>query len=252
MYDSDNIDDIPADAGMVMFYCDGEPGTPTASQLARFAGRELVPITRRAGVAGKVVDVEPDCVWPPGPKLAHHLDSGLSDTVYCSLADFNEAVREALGDRRPDLIIADYDNNPTIPVIEGWNVVGKQYATTPQSGGHFDVTCVSDAWPRKDSKAVSDITVTDEMHEKVEAADGKMELAAPIVDAVWVAGGCYMVAADGGVFVRDAAVFHGSMAGHELAADIVSILVADHTGYTLVAADGGTFRFGNGPEVMPL
>lgn len=261
MYDSDNIDDIPDTAEVVAFYCDGEPGTPTAQQLDRFQGKTLVPITRKTGVKAKVADIEPGCIWPP-TDARPHFDQGDSDTAYCDWNDHQEVIDALTGSPNfQGLWIASYDGVQELPVIPGVNVVAKQYANPTTSGGHYDLSVISDEWPvpvTAPPQEVQPVTTEPEpdykeqMDEPVPAADGKERLDAPIVDAVWVAGGCYMVAADGGVFVRDAAVFHGSMAGHTLNADVVSILVADHTGYTLVAADGGTFRFGNGPEVQAL
>lgn len=266
MYDSDNVDDIPADAGAVMFYNDGEPGTPTAAQLERFAGRSLVPITRKVGVKAKVVDVESGCVWPP-TEARQQIQSGDSDTVYCNLNDWQTQVKEDLAGLQFNLIIAEYDGNAEIPVFPGVNCVGKQFCSPtepPQapSGGHYDKSVVSTVW-----LGIQPAPPEDGMHappesppnDPIEAADGKMVLSAPIVDAIWVAGGCYMVAADGGVFTRDAAVFHGSIPQLQgegkvgpLHADVCTIVAQDHTGYTLIAEDGGTFRFGNGPDIQAL
>ena len=266
-YDSDNIEEIPADAQVVFFYSDGEPGTPTPAQLERFAGRVLIPITRKVGVVAKVVDVEVGCVWPP-TEARHQIESGDSDTVYFEWGDL-EAVTTALEGLNYNTWLAQWDGNAELPVIPGHNVVAKQYVSPPHSGGHYDKSVVSDEWPV--AIAVPPSTKEDIMAEapadtgqtgtappevpaddETEAADQKTKLDAPIVDACFVSGGGYMVAADGGVFVSDAGVFHGSMAGNKLDADICAILVVDHTGYTLVAEDGGTFRFGNGPDVAAL
>ena len=262
MYDSDNIDDIPDTAEAVAFYNDGEPGTPTPEQLGRFQGRILVPITRKVGVKAKVADIEPGCIWPPETARGH-FDEGNSDTAYCSF-DNSQTVADSL-QGSPNfkyMWVADYDGVQELPTVAGVTVVAKQYASeSTGSGGHYDLSVISDQWPVPVTAPAQEAPVSnpetqpdykEQMDEPVPAADGKVTLDSPIVDAVWVAGGCYMVAADGGVFCRDAAVFHGSMSGHTLAADVVAILVADHSGYTLVAADGGTFRFGNGPEVQAL
>ena len=269
MYDSDNLDDIPAEAEIVAFYDDGEPGTPTPEQLSKHAGKVLVSITRKVGVKAKVADIEPGCIWPPSNAIGH-FHNGLSDTVYCSLGNLPR-VHGVLDPLFPGLSywVAEWDGDSSaLPTVEGVNIVAKQfvspsYMTVP---GHYDVSIVSDNWPvpnpnptTKKETPVSDVPTHPE-DVPVRDADNDLTLAAPIVDAVSVAGGLYMVAADGGVFVQDAAVFHGSVPALKdaqgqpikLNASIVSILVDDHSGYTLVGGDGGMFRFGNGPEYRSL
>lgn len=261
-YDSDNIDDIPEEAEVVFFYADGEPGTPTTQQLQRFQGRTLIPITRKVGVKAKVADVEPGCIWPPS-EARQQFEQGLSDTVYCNWSEHTE-VMTALQGLTYNMWLGQWDSNPELPVIEGTTVVAKQYGSPANntSPGHYDLSSLADNWPTASTPQENPVTHTEPVQDPpVHAdptdaplgdADNDSELQAPVVDAVWVSGGCYMVAADGGVFCSDAAVFHGSMAGHKLNAAVCAILVADHTGYTLVAEDGGTFRFGNGPEVPAL
>jgi hypothetical protein len=140
MYDSDNLDDIPPSAAAVMFYCDGEPGTATPAQLARFAGRPMVSCTRRAMVAGRVADIEPGCIWPPAA-AAPHFANGLSDTAYGSLSDM-PAIRTALNGLCDDFLVADYDGVPSVPA----GYVGKQYIDPPASGGHWDLSVVDADW----------------------------------------------------------------------------------------------------------
>ena len=70
----------------------------------------------------------------------------------------------------------------------------------------------------------------------------------PLVGAAATAdgGGYWEVAADGGVFSFDDAVFHGSMGGRPLNAPVVGMAAtADGGGYWEVAADGGIFAFGD-------
>jgi hypothetical protein len=76
-------------------------------------------------------------------------------------------------------------------------------------------------------------------------------LASPIVGAAPTGtdAGLYLVAGDGGVFTLGDAVFQGSLGATKLNAPIVAI-TADKFfsggGYTLIAADGGTFAYGTG------
>ncbi len=69
----------------------------------------------------------------------------------------------------------------------------------------------------------------------------------PLVGAAAADGGGYWeVAADGGVFSFDDAVFHGSMGGKALNAPVVGMAATpDGGGYWEVAADGGIFTFGD-------
>lgn len=251
MYDSDNIDDIPADVEAVMYYVDGEPGTPTPEQLQRFAGKTLVPITRKVGVKAKVIDVEPACVWPPS-EARTQIEQGLSDTVYYGL-DTESEVLAALQGLTFHRFVAHYDDNP---VIDNPEWVAKQYQNSTMSGGHYDVSVLSDNWPiPANVPQENPVTNADYTDAPIEAADAKEQLAAPIVDAVTVKNGTgvYMVAADGGVFCSGDAPFHGNATDVKLAHAICAIVAApDGSGYTLVAEDGGTFRYGNGPEVPAL
>ena len=265
MYDSDNIDDIPDTADIVMFYCDGEPGTATKEQLARFANKTLVPCTRVAGVPGKVVDIEPGCVWPPA--AARPLfEQGLSDTAY--FAESNRSlVEQALQGLSYYSFPASYD--PSLPLDQRQQLLlptdcAHQYASqSTGSGGHFDLSVVSDTWPTPiggTQLVIPDVVGQDSTDQPLEAADGKEQLQAPIVDGVTVPGvGTYLVGADGGVFALGGAPFYGSIPQLQsegkmgkLDAAICTILAVDGRGYTLVAEDGGTFKFGTGPSVSPL
>ena len=86
------------------------------------------------------------------------------------------------------------------------------------------------------------------MLERVESRFTVPGLAAPVVDAAVTpsGGGYWLVAADGGVFNRGDAGFHGSLAGTKLEAAVCGIEATETgRGYTLFAADGGVFPFGD-------
>ena len=261
MYDSDNIDAIPDTAEIVAFYCDGEPGTASVQQLERFAGKTLVPITRRVGVTAKVVDIEPGCVWPPD-QAYDQIKNGLSDTAY-----FDESNRQAVEAALNGLVyhkwVAAY---PGVgEQLQEPDDAAHQYANSNTSGGHYDLSVVSDTWPVNTTTGGQVTNVEpatpaqDSQDQPLEDADANARLQAPIVDAVYFAGGGYMVAADGGVFPYGNAVYHGSIPQLQqeskmgaLHAAICTILAVDNRGYTLVAEDGGTFMFGTGPQVNAL
>lgn len=90
------------------------------------------------------------------------------------------------------------------------------------------------------------------------SAKAGVTLAHPIVDSVMLPGktGAISVGADGGVFLYGNAKMFGSIPGNypkvELHAPIVAIECVDNTGYTLVAADGGRFNFGEMPDWQPI
>lgn len=260
MYDSDNIDAIPDSAEIVAFYCDGEPGTATAQQLARFAGKVLVPITRKTGVRAKVADIEPGCIWPPS-EARSHFEQGLSDTAYFGESNRGE-VEQALQGLTFHRWVAAYPGNGD-QLLDS-NDVAHQYANSDTSGGHYDLSVVSDQWPTVAASttqegAVSNVPAQDSSDQPIEDAKGVEKLQAPIVDAVSVPGGRYLVAADGGVFGFGDAPYFGSIPDlikegkiTELHAAICSIVAVDNRGYTLIAEDGGEFVFGQGTTYGPL
>lgn len=94
--------------------------------------------------------------------------------------------------------------------------------------------------------------------QSVEDATNKITLHAPIVASAMLPdkSGAVMVGADGGVFTRGNAAFHGSIPknfpGTVLHEPVVAIELVDNDGYTLVAADGGRFPFGNHPNFGAL
>lgn len=77
------------------------------------------------------------------------------------------------------------------------------------------------------------------------------KISAPIVDAAYCSAGATLVGADGAVY-NQGTQFHGSLYGTHLNEPIVAILQYNDDGYCLIAADGGTFPFGNFPAVRAL
>lgn len=260
MYDSDNLDDIPADAEIVAFYNDGEPGTATPEQLQRFSGKVLVPITRKVGVVAKVADIEPGCIWPPSEAVVQ-FQNGDSDTAYYNESDRGEveAVLNSAGVKYYKWVAA-YPGNGENLLQPGDSA--HQYADPESgSGGHFDLSVVSDSWPVPveqapntpvEGESVSTVH-TDYNDEPLEDAKDSVQLQAPVVDAVQITGGRYLVAADGGVFCFGDAKYYGSIPDlikegkmGPLQAAVCTIIAVDNRGYTLITQDGGEFVFGAG------
>ena len=81
-------------------------------------------------------------------------------------------------------------------------------------------------------------------------ADADLTLVKPIVAGFRsLIKGWYAVSSDGGVFTIGGAVFYGSMGGKPLNQPIVDAWSSPSgLGYTLLAADGGTFNFGDAME----
>jgi hypothetical protein len=118
--------------------------------------------------------------------------------------------------------------------------------TTNDGNGGHPMTVIPDGTVEPGGDAPAEVPAQD----KVEAAAGGILLEAPIV-AGWPTkseSGYTAVAADGGVFCKGDAVFHGSMAGRKLAAPVVDGWAVTN-GYVLLAEDGATFIFSEGSVV---
>lgn len=148
MYDGVTPSRIPADATMVAGYVDGRYANISAIRK-RFPKALVVPIAVFASTnAGVVLDVEPGDATPaqaPG-WVQRRRAAGVDPTVYCSAYAWpavQAAFRHA-GVAEPHYWIADYDNDPTVPV----GAVAKQYRDT----AGYDVSAVRSYWPGVDPK----------------------------------------------------------------------------------------------------
>jgi len=157
-YDSDNLDDIPdsiaSDPNIVLnYYADGEPGTASSSQLARFATAHRYSITRNLTHPAYWGDVEPGCLWP----LSQGVDvlrSGLVKGLYISLSNWPQ-LRSSIFVAQlppPPYWVAQYPfTTPTNPAVDpSWVALGCvqwQFADPPNSGGHYDLSVTAPGWP---------------------------------------------------------------------------------------------------------
>jgi hypothetical protein len=143
MYDSTNPLDIPVDAPAVAGYMDGLYQW-SDSAWSRFRTQLRLDITV-LGNAADVLDVEtgdatPDQAveWVRSMRAHDYPYPG----VYCNsnLWPTVKATFDAHRVDQPWYWIADYDGRPDIP--DG--AVAKQYQNAPGSGGHFDLSVISD------------------------------------------------------------------------------------------------------------
>lgn len=254
MYDSDNLDDIPDTAEVVAYYDDGEPGSATPEQLARFAGKPLVSITRKYGPRCRVIDFEKGAASMND--VAQQIREGLSDTVYVAKSnkDSLETYCTSAGVTVPYWWIASWGATGLEP-----GSVATQYASPTQGNvqGHYDISYLSDEWPVPvNGGNVSDQTPNMPPDSQPLTDAGGRTINAPIVGAAGLSDGTgyFCVGADGGVFTFGNAQYHGSIPDLQeqqkmgkLNEPVVGIIVFDNNGYGLVAADGGIFAFGAFP-----
>jgi hypothetical protein len=147
MYDSITAADIPAYAQLVGGYVNGTFQW-SAADWARFPTAVHVRFATRANINdGHVLDVEKGDATPdeaPG-WVTMRRAAGIDPSVYCNTSDW-PAVRAAFtaaGVPEPHYMVAHYDGVANIPA----GAVAKQYINDPDSGGHYDLTCVADYWP---------------------------------------------------------------------------------------------------------
>lgn len=145
MRDSAAIDHIdPASVDLIGYYVDGNY-VPTASQLARFAGKVHVPISvNPRGNLGVVGDGPPDngswdewVTW-----VARRRGSGVDPTMYTNLSSWPTAIQafNRAGVALPHWWIAEW--NGRAEMIQG--AVAHQYDSV---GNQWDDSVAADYWP---------------------------------------------------------------------------------------------------------
>jgi hypothetical protein len=146
MYDAINASAVPTDGDLYAGYDDGN--WPSASALAtRFPGKTVVHITVNPNDnQGVVGDGPPDNgAWDEWVNwVLKRRAAGVDPTVYTNKSSWVAGVAafKAAGVAEPHWWIAQYDNDPTIPV----GAVGKQYASIAA----YDTSSVVDYWPGVD------------------------------------------------------------------------------------------------------
>lgn len=151
MYDSTNVNDIPANAKMVAGYVDGIYANVWSLQR-NFPHAVVVRIAVSPHTNdGHVLDVEPGDATP-----AQAVDwvrmrriSGADPTIYCSKSSWY-SVRKAFKDagvEAPHYWIADWDGIKEVPT----GTVAKQYGNPDITHHHYDISAVADHWPGVDA-----------------------------------------------------------------------------------------------------
>ena len=150
-YDSDNLDDIPDTAQFVLYYADGQPGTATLTQLARFPSAIKQSITRDPFISAYWGDVEPGCIWPIATAVSvwrQKLVKGLyvDESNWASL----RAALSTAGLIPPPYWVAQYPNVFPTSISQSWIDLGCvmwQVADDSTSGGHYDLSITAPNFP---------------------------------------------------------------------------------------------------------
>lgn len=258
-YDSDNILDIPAQAEIIAYYNDGEPGSATPEQVAHFPNAKHYPITRKVGVKAYWADVENGAMTIAD--FIHELVAGNVKGIYIGwdrVPELNVAVMAANLVGQYDMWTAHWD---VAQLDSGavWTQF-KSPTSNPPSEGHYDVSYVWSNWTPKGDNPVTQVPnqetnwTAPDSEAPVTDASGQ-ELAAPIVGAVATpsGNGVWLFASDGGVFAFGDAQHFGSIPDlvrekkmEGLNKPVVAMVSTKNgEGYCLFGQDGGAFNFGN-------
>lgn len=148
MYDAAVLDYAPTDCDLIGYYIDGRY-TATRAQLARFAGKVLVPIAVYPSTnAGIVFDGPPDnSTWPRVVDwVVMRRRAGADPSVYTDADQWASGVNAfaSRGVRPPHWWIAQW--NGVDGVMSG--AVAHQYASI---SNRYDVSAVLDYWPGVDA-----------------------------------------------------------------------------------------------------
>jgi hypothetical protein len=145
MYDSITAADIPADAGMLAGYVDGAVSRWTDADWARFPNAIKVHIAVSALTDdGDGIDVETGAATPLGAAywIPRRQAAGVQRPfVYCDRSSLG-FVQVACAGLNYDLCLADWTGVPHL--VPG--TIATQYDHPPNSGGHYDLSLVSDSW----------------------------------------------------------------------------------------------------------
>jgi hypothetical protein len=149
MYDSTTASDIPEDAPCVAGYVDGNYKWSDAD-WERFPDARKVRIAVFASTNdGDCLDVENgDATVDQAPVWVRlRREAGVDPACYTSASNWQHlrGAFSTAGVAEPHWWIAQWDDDPTVPP----GAVAKQYANPDQSGGHYDLSEVTDgfAWP---------------------------------------------------------------------------------------------------------
>src|ERR1035437_153641 len=143
MYDSTNINDIPADAQMVAYYVDGSWPVSAAAVRARFPNAVLLTITVGNTENADIIDRESgdaSAAYAAG-WVRRRNNLGIRPTVYCNRSSRAEVEADCAG-LSYDLFIATLDG---VEVMQP-GAVATQTQGQAQLGIHADRSMVNDTW----------------------------------------------------------------------------------------------------------
>lgn len=143
LYDSVDPFAIPLDAPAVAGYIDGAYRWPTEGWTRFDTSTVKLHITVFGDITADVADVENGDMTPDqAVNWSRAVGGGVVPLVYCS-ADRWTTLRATFAAHNaiePRWWIADYDGSPTLP--QGADI--HQYLDPPASGGHYDLSVISD------------------------------------------------------------------------------------------------------------
>ncbi|WP_234341723.1 peptidoglycan-binding protein [Streptomyces sp. NRRL S-646] len=149
MYDSTEPSKIPSGATMVAGYVDGKYANMDKMKT-RFPHSKRISIAISRHTKGQVLDVEPNCCWPPEGAIfwCTHTMAGTPNnelTVYCNTSTWPQVRAEfhKHGVSEPNYWVAHYDGVAQIPA----GAIAKQYQTVKNT---WDKSVVVDFWPGVD------------------------------------------------------------------------------------------------------
>jgi hypothetical protein len=151
LFDSVNPDAIPADATLALGYVDGNYPTVKDGALARrLPHATIVTCATNPAHDADVLDVERGDATPmQAPDWIvrqRRRGSWVHPTIYCDFSTWPQVEAAVSHLPRPAYIIADYDNQPTIPA--SWverGCVAKQYRSDTQADLDYTVV-IDDSW----------------------------------------------------------------------------------------------------------
>ena len=177
MYDSINVEAIPATATEILAYTDGLYANETAVR-ARFPNAVIHTISAVGQVVAEWIDVEPGCVWPVQAAADLYKVWRLQGCkgYYASLNTM-QALKEAHQTANPGVTAEYFDANDTgiIHVDPGY------VATQDESTGGYDIT---DTTPQ--FEGITPSTGTIQQPQESNMFSFCCQPGTPRLDAVWV------------------------------------------------------------------
>jgi len=233
--------------GVIFYYNDGEEGSTSEEALAaQFPKATLRSLTRTAGIKADFIDIE------NGASTVVEAWADIHDgTVMGVYVDKNnlEPVAKALDNLHWVLFLADWTNNPdwAKSQFENYpNLYAVQFMNNKAANYDMSVVGIPDPVTVEPTKP-EPVVVEDVKGEEVEIAPSEVEPKVyPIVDALYITNGYYLVDAAGSVYKYGEVLDYGDIVRNKIVSHAaVCSIVGDNSGYALVNEDGEVFTFGS-------